>query len=405
MRFGLGFFFGNYTDWDRFEALERGESPESDRPMLRTDEQVYLDQCALADLTEPLGFDTLWTFEQHASPYLMIPQPHQFLTYFAARTKRIDVGSMIVVLPWHNPFRVAEEISMLTHFLGRKRQYFCGVGRGLARRNFDSMGVDMDSSRARFNEVLDVIQLAFSREVFSYEGEFFTYKNASLRPRPVNHGTTVSYWGAWTSEPSLRNMAERGLQPMTTPNKTMESYLEDQKLFNEIRGQLGYGPARGPVFQVPMFCSDSEQEVQENIEQWFRQYVDAVVRQYGIGTTGFASGKGYESYAAQGSDYGSGTVDDAYGTLVTKMLRDGIYGTPEQCAERVMAIHEAVQPSELVVLNCFGTMSTAQTEKSLRLYAEKVVPRFADLRGNGTGAAPDGHGLRAAIGAGGSPSR
>jgi alkanesulfonate monooxygenase SsuD/methylene tetrahydromethanopterin reductase-like flavin-dependent oxidoreductase (luciferase family) len=379
MRFGLGFFFGNYTDWDRFEALERGESPGSVGPMLRTDEEIYREQCALADLTEPLGFDTLWTFEQHASPYLLVPQPHQFLTYFAARTRRIDVGSMIVVLPWHNPFRVAEEVAMLTHFLGPNRKYFMGVGRGLARRNFDAMGVDMNTSRERFNEVLDIIQLAFSQEVFSFDGQFFSYKNASVRPRPVD-ASMIEYWGTWTSEPSLRNMAERGLQPMTTPNKTLESYLEDMELFNQVREEHGFGPAKPPVLQVPMFCSESAQEVEENIEQWFHEYVDTVVRQYEIGTQNFASGKGYESYASQGSDYGSGTVEDAYATLVTKMLRDAIYGTPDQCAERVMAHYEKVRPSELVALNCFATMTTEQSEKSLRLYAEKVVPRFADLR-------------------------
>ncbi len=380
MRFGLGFFFGNYTDWDRFEALERGASAQEVGPMLRSDEEVYRDQLALAGLTEPLGFDTLWTFEQHASPYLMVPQPHQFLTYFAARTKRINVGSMIVVLPWHNPFRVAEEVAMLTHFLGPQRRYLMGVGRGLARRNFDSMGVDMDTSRERFNEVLDIVQLALSQEIFSYDGEFFSYKNASVRPRPLNQGATISYWGAWTTEPSLRNMAERGLHPMTTPNPTRESYLAEQELFNQIREEHGYGPAERPILQVPMFCSESEQEVEEHIEQWFREYVDTVVRQYEIGTENFASGKGYESYAKEGSDYGSGTVEDAYATLVTKHLRDAIYGTPEQCAERVLEHYKMVGPSELVALNTFGTMTTAQSAKSLRLYAERVIPRFADVR-------------------------
>ena len=378
MRFGLGFNFRNYGDWERFEALERGESV---GPMTRTDEEVYRDELMLADLTEPLGFDTLWTFEQHASPYLMIPQPHQFLTYFAARTRRIDVGSMIVVLPWHNPFRVAEEIAMLTHFLGRGRRYFMGVGRGLARRNFDAMGVGMDDSRERFNEVLDIIQLAFSQEVFSFDGQFFSYANASVRPRPVDNAM-IEYWGAWTTEPSLRNMAQRGLEPLTTPNKTHESYLHDVELFNQVRAEHGFGPAKQPILQVPMFCSESEQEVEENVERWLQEYVDSVVRQYEIGTQNFATGKGYESYATQGSDYGSGTEEDAYETLVTKFLRDGIIGTPDQCAERVAGHYEAVRPSELVALNTFGgTTTTEQTERSLRLYAEKVLPRFDDIRG------------------------
>jgi alkanesulfonate monooxygenase SsuD/methylene tetrahydromethanopterin reductase-like flavin-dependent oxidoreductase (luciferase family) len=376
MRFGIGFFFGNYSDWDRFEALERGEEV---GPPTVEDAQVYREQLALGDLVEPLGFDTLWSFEQHASPYLMIPDPHQYMTYHAARTKRIDFGSMIAVLPWHNPFRLAEQISMLQHFLDGRR-YFMGVGRGLAKRNFDAMGVSMEDSRERFNEVLDVLQLAFTEELFSYEGKYFRYENVSLRPRPLHPAEVVEAWGTWTSDASVRNMGARGLHPMTTPNKTLESYLEDVQILNSVREENGFGPANQPILQVPLLCCESEQEALEGAERYFHQYVDSVNRQYEIGTERFGKVKGYEDYTTKGSDYGDGTAESTVETLVKKFKNEGIIGTPEQCAERVAYHHETVDPSELVTLAIVGAMPAETAEKSLRLYSEKVLPKVAHLR-------------------------
>lgn len=375
MRFGMGFFLGNYTDWDRFEALERGEAVGEP---IATDGQVLREQFALADLVEPLGFDTLWSFEQHAMPYLMMPDPHQFLSYFAGRTSRIDVGSMIVVLPWHNPIRLAENISYLQHHLGPDRKYFMGIGRGLARRNFDSMHADMSTSREKFNEVYEILRLAFTQETFSYEGQFFKYENVSVRPRPLDPSVITDAWGAWTTERSLREMAQRGLQPLTTPNKTLESYVQDLALFNDIRVENGFGPAKGPILQVPLYCAESEAEAEEGVERWFYEYVDSVNRAYEVGTDNFGGGKGYEDYKTKGSDFGSGTRESTIETLTTKFRRDAVWGTPEQCAERVAAHRDMLGISELVCITSFGTMSAAQSEKSMRLFAENVIGRFSD---------------------------
>jgi alkanesulfonate monooxygenase SsuD/methylene tetrahydromethanopterin reductase-like flavin-dependent oxidoreductase (luciferase family) len=381
MRFGMGFIYPNYTDWDRFLALEQGASPEDVGPMQISDAQVLEDQMYLADLVEPLGLDTLWAFEQHAAPYIMIPDPNQYLSWIAGRTKRIDVGSMIVVLTWHNPFRVAEQISMLQHHL-KGRYYFMGIGRGLARRNFDAMNVNIDESRERFWEIYEIVKLAFTQEMFSFEGQFYSYKNASLRPRPLDPKIVTDAWGTWTSETSLREMAQHGLQPMTTPNKTLESYIHDMQLFDQIRDENGYEPARRPILQVPLYCSETANspEEQELVRQWIGAYVDSVLKMYELGTSNFAPGKSYAEYRTKGSDFGSGTYEDALETLTTKFLRDGIIGTPEECAERVAEHRGTINPSELVVLNGVGTMPVDVAEKSMRLYCEKVVPRFDDIR-------------------------
>ena len=84
----------------------------------RSDREVYQSDLALADLAEPLGFDSIWTVEHHSTDYTLCPDALQFLTYMAGRTERLKLGTMVVVLPWHDPMRVAEQVAMLDNLSG-----------------------------------------------------------------------------------------------------------------------------------------------------------------------------------------------------------------------------------------------------------------------------------------------
>ncbi len=83
------------------------------------------------DLAEPLGFQSIWGVEHHFTDYTMCPDVLQFLTYMAGRTTRAELGSMVVVLPWHDPMRVAEEVSMLDHISSGR--LILGLGRGAGK--------------------------------------------------------------------------------------------------------------------------------------------------------------------------------------------------------------------------------------------------------------------------------
>ena len=80
----------------------------------------------------------------------MCPDVLQYLTYFAGRTERIQLGSMVVVLPWHDPLRVAEQVIMLDHMSNGR--FILGIGRGLGRVEFEGFGVNQEDSRAIFVE-------------------------------------------------------------------------------------------------------------------------------------------------------------------------------------------------------------------------------------------------------------
>jgi alkanesulfonate monooxygenase SsuD/methylene tetrahydromethanopterin reductase-like flavin-dependent oxidoreductase (luciferase family) len=64
-----------------------------------SDHQIYLNELALADMAEPLGFDSIWGVEHHFTDYTMCPDVVQFLSYMAGRTRQVRLGSMVVVLP------------------------------------------------------------------------------------------------------------------------------------------------------------------------------------------------------------------------------------------------------------------------------------------------------------------
>src|SRR5512145_251558 len=151
----------------------------------RPDSSVLAEHLALADLAEPLGFDSLFALEHHFTGYSMSPDPTQLLTYFAGRTKRITLGTAVIVLPWHDPVRVAEEIALLD-ILSNGRCVF-GFGRGAASVEYAGFRVAMEEARPRFVEPAQIVIKALTNEVFDWEGEFFKIPRMSIRPRPVSH--------------------------------------------------------------------------------------------------------------------------------------------------------------------------------------------------------------------------
>ena len=96
-----------------------------------SDAAVYAHELSMADLAEPLGFDSLWSAEHHFDDYTMCPNVGQFLTYMAGRTRKVKLGSMVMVLPWHDPVRLAEEVSVLDHLSGGR--VILGIGRASCR--------------------------------------------------------------------------------------------------------------------------------------------------------------------------------------------------------------------------------------------------------------------------------
>ena len=115
----------------------------------------------------------------------MATNPLQYLTYIAGVTKRVDLGAMVTVLPWHNPVRVAEDVNMLDAFLGPDHNIICGVGRGLGRREYAGLGIDQNEPRERSDEALQLVrQLLATGRCDRFDGQFYKVEGLRLRPQP-----------------------------------------------------------------------------------------------------------------------------------------------------------------------------------------------------------------------------
>src|SRR5436189_4610377 len=138
----------------------------------RSDADVFAEHLTLGDLAEPLGFDSLFALEHHFTGYAMSPSPTQLLSYFAGRTKRITLGTAVIVLPWHDPIRIAEEIALLDILSGGR--CLLGFGRGAASVEYAGFRVPMEEARARFVESARIVVMALTQESFEWKGAFFT---------------------------------------------------------------------------------------------------------------------------------------------------------------------------------------------------------------------------------------
>ena len=121
----------------------------------RSDAAVLSDHLARADLAEPLGFDSLFGLEHHFTGYSMSPHPLQLLSYYAAKTKKITLGTCVIVLPWHDPIRVAEQIAYLDLLCGGRCMF--GFGRGAASVEYAGFRIPMEEARPRFAEAAQLV--------------------------------------------------------------------------------------------------------------------------------------------------------------------------------------------------------------------------------------------------------
>ena len=147
------------------------------------DSQAYDEEIRLALLAEELGFDVVWVVEHHFFDYAFCPDNTQLLSYLAAKTERIHLGTAAVILPWNDPLRVAEKISLLDQLSGGRVRF--GMGRGLSRREYAPFReIEMDTSRARFDESSVMVSEALESGYIEGSGPYYAQPRTPIRPRP-----------------------------------------------------------------------------------------------------------------------------------------------------------------------------------------------------------------------------
>lgn len=374
MKVNLGFGAHNSHDWERVLAADFGHPPAT------PDWECVQATLAIADLAEPLGFDGIWMPEHCGTPYGMTPNPIQALSYFAGRTERVSLGTFVVVAPWWHPVRLAHQIAYLD-ILSNGRYNTIGIGRGVSKGEFDAVGVPREESRQRFNETLDILQLALSGERFSYHGEIFTVPEMSLRPEPQSSDLFSRIYSSSSTAESLEILSRRGMVPLFVGNKPIEDAGREVQQVNTFRKEEGLPPCQ-PKNVMFMYCTTGDPA---RSEEWIWTANRDVTVHYGFAdASNFKGVKGYEAYASReasatavlASSVTGSQTSPAKGPAKTPGYHASnlLIGTPEEIFNRIVAAQKACSFSELTIVPHFGTMPYQEAMASTELFAREVLP-------------------------------
>ena len=358
----------NQGDWERLLAGDYS------RPPTVSDAANMDDTLYMGELVEPLGFDSIWATEHYGSAYSMQPNPLQYLAYWAGRTSRVDMGTAVIVAPWWNPVRLASEISMLDILLKGRRLHL-GIGRGISPHEYASLGYPIGESHAYFYDVVKALKAADGAERFSFDGEIYKIPPTTIRPQARHKGDlTTRIKAAFTTQASARLAAENGLGQMFVAGAGLDEMTAQVRQFNTIRAEMGLPPDQ-PTTLLWMYCVETASEAEEGWEYFRNQLVAAQHHYFEWNNPGFAGIPGYEEYLKrQTADVG---VADA--SLDARRATQPI-GTPDEIIDKIQTLQQAISLEMVVIHMFYGGMPRAKAEKSLRLFARKVLPAVQAMR-------------------------
>ncbi len=357
----------NQGDWERLMAEDY------DRPPTVPDSQCMDDTLYMGELVEPLGFDSIWATEHYGSAYSMQPNPLQYLAYWAGRTNRVDVGTAVIVAPWWNPVRLAHEISMLDILL-RGRRLHLGIGRGISPHEYASLGYPMEESHKYFYDVINAIRVADGAERFEFQGDVYNIPPTSIRPQARHKGElTKNIKVAFSTEASAKLAAENGLGQMFVAGDDVIEMINKVQRFNKIRKDLGLPPDQ-PTTLLWMYCAETAEEAEEGWVYFKNQGIAAQHHYFDWNNPGYEGIRGYEEYLLrQNAD-----ISPAEARLAARRATQPI-GTPDTIIEKIKTMQQTISMEKVVIHMMYGGMPREKAEKSLRLFAEKVLPEVQSM--------------------------
>ena len=213
----------------RFGLLHLFESPRG-----RTEQQYYDENLELIEFADQVGLDEVWLAEHHFSDYGVMPSTQVFGSFIAARTKRIRIGTGVVVLPFHNPIRVAEEFAFLD-VLSNGRLDF-GVGRGYQPSEFAGYGIPISESRERFDESLEIIRAAWTQDTVTFHGKHYQFENVRPRPRPLQTPHPPLF-GASFNPNTIKYQAMKKMNLIFTPIGALPESVAEYRAVLQAQGE------------------------------------------------------------------------------------------------------------------------------------------------------------------------
>ncbi len=323
-------------------------------------------------LSEELGYDSVWLTEHHFIDYGISTSPLALASAIAARTRRVRIALAAAILPFHDPIRLAEEIAFVD--ILSKGRLSVGIGRGNRPIEFSGYRIPQEENRERFEESVEIMVQAWTQERVSYHGKFFNIDNIPVIPKPYQKPhpplllvcvspETIAF-AARRAWPMLNSILFGPLDQVVRNRDVYISAMQESRYSEaDIKTTLASWGVSRHVYIAP---TDSQAiREAEAAERW---YQDSLAR--------FLVPENIDA-APPGLQPQFRMLAERLKTVTWEgLLKETVlFGSPEQIIDKVREMEEAGVGELLCWMN-FGGLPQDRVERSMQLFAEKVMPHF-----------------------------
>jgi alkanesulfonate monooxygenase SsuD/methylene tetrahydromethanopterin reductase-like flavin-dependent oxidoreductase (luciferase family) len=336
-------------------------------PQIKSGQQYFREALHLVEAGERYGYSHIRIVEHYFKPYGgYSPNPVVFLAAAAQHTHTMRLVTGAVLPAFNNPLKLAGELGMLDAISNGRLDI--GVARAFLPHEFAAFGISMDESRARFEEGFAALQVLLGQEQASFEGQFYRFSNVTSLPRPVQQPHPPYWVAALATEESFARAGTNGHHIMAIPlsGAAIRTLLQTYREAYYAAGHTGPGKV---MLAFHMYCAPTDAEAYAMARPLLDDYLQRLV----------AAASGWDITASK--DYQN------YPQLIARLKQQNFdsllasgavwVGSPTSIRARIASFVEEVGDFDIASLQVmYGHMSEADAERSVRLFAERVMPAF-----------------------------
>ena len=329
--------------------------------------RAVIDQVAYG---EEIGFESVWLAEHHFHPFAGIfSAPPVIGAAIAERTHRMRIGTAVLLLPYHNPLRVAEDYATLDCLSNGRVEF--GVGHGFVKWEALTFGIPLDDLRDRFKENLDIVLKAWREPKVDHKGRFHEYHGVEVLPRPVQEPHPTVWMAATTSVESFEYSGAQGFHMMLIPFlNEIEELREKMQVYFKTRQAAGYDPATARVLGVyHAYVGESSAEARAAAQHGLHEYHSAAQVAHSL-TPGMADPPSYRSHDKHRAAMKRLTFDE----LVDQCRV--LVGDANEVRDKLDYVRERLFLTDWAGNFALGGLSDQQVRASMQRFMEHVAAKI-----------------------------
>ncbi|MGH4035632.1 LLM class flavin-dependent oxidoreductase [Actinomycetota bacterium Odt1-20B] len=344
------------------------------RPATRGAREYYEDVLRISRLADEAGLDYVKMTEHYLKEYGgYCPSPLTFLAAVAAQTSRIRLMTGCVLPAFHHPIQLAAHTAMVDALSGGRLDV--GFARAWMPYEFAAFGVSMDESRDRFNDTIAAVLRLWTEEKVSEDSPFFSFRDATSLPAPVQRPHPPVWGAAVRSRQSFAWLAEQGFGLLVTPpprqqdlagvRDLVEVYLDT---FEDVHGDAPDAPRPRVAVSIPLYVAETDDEAYATADPLLREYL--TVWAEAAEAWMHTSSKDYPTYSQMALTLRNLDIADF------RSLGTAVVGSPATVLERARRLQEFLSVDTFLWQVDFGGQDGPTMERSFRLFADEVLPHL-----------------------------